>query len=316
MKHLDRIGSKVSVSISPDDEGILGRECPQTNCEKYFKVQLGTGLIGENLPCHCPYCGHKAGHDMFFTKDQVRYAKSVALNKVTGAILKDLKSLEFNHKPRGGFGIGISLKVTGKALSIRDYCESDLETEVICDKCALCYMIYGVFGFCPDCGIHNSLQILEKNFAIIEKSLKIAKSQDSDVYQQLIENALEDCISIFDGFGRETYRVFSSKTSEPEATTKIQFQNITKARKQILEKLGIDIVAFLSNVDWICIEKAFQKRHLLSHKMGVIDVAYQRATGEPPSFIGRRVTVKPEEIHNLLRCLRVLGHGLYQALTV
>ena len=315
MTHLDRIGSKVSVSISPDDEGLLGRECPETGCEKYFKIQPGTGLSGENLPCYCPYCGHVAGHNMFFTKDQVEYAKSVALNKVTGAILKDLKSLEFNHKPRGDFGIGISMKVTGKTSSIRHYCESDLETEVVCDKCTLRYMIYGVFGFCPDCGIHNSLQILEKNFSIIEKAL-ISKSQDPDVYQQSIENALEDCISIFDGFGREICRVFSSKITEYEATTKIRFKNITKARKQILEKLGIDIVESLSDVDWICIEKAIQKRHLISHKMGVIDAAYQRATGELPSFIGRRVTVKPEEIHNLLRCLRALGHGLYQALSV
>ena len=130
-------------------------------CESYFKIQPDTGLKGENLPRHCPYCGHAAGPDKFFTKAQVEYAQSVALNQVTGALLKDLKSLEFNYRPHVAFGIGISMKVSGQPTPIRHYREKQLETEVVCEQCVLRYMIYGVFGFCPDCGVHNSLQILK-----------------------------------------------------------------------------------------------------------------------------------------------------------
>ncbi len=54
MRHLDRLGSQFSISIPPDDEGLIGRECPVVACEGYFKIQPGTGLKGENLPCHCP----------------------------------------------------------------------------------------------------------------------------------------------------------------------------------------------------------------------------------------------------------------------
>src|ERR1700722_17571234 len=141
MKHLSRLGSQISVPIPRDENGLIGRECPASECECYFKIQPGTGLKGDDLPCHCPYCGRKAGQNKFFTKAQIEYAKSVALNQLTGALLKDMKALEFNHRPRGAFGIGISMKVTGQPAPIRRYREKQLETEVVCDKCTLRYMI-------------------------------------------------------------------------------------------------------------------------------------------------------------------------------
>ena len=112
MRHLKQLGNRFSILIPRDEKGSLGRECPE--CERYFKITPGTGLTGENLPRHCPYCGHSAQQDQFFTKAQIEFAKSVAINKVTGAFIKDLKRLEFNHRPRGPFGIGISIKVEGR----------------------------------------------------------------------------------------------------------------------------------------------------------------------------------------------------------
>ena len=111
MDHLRRLGDSISIPISADEHGFTGRECPRPECEGYFKIELGTGLKGEGLPCHCPYCGHAAGHDQFWTKEQIEYTKSVAMRKITDALHKDLKKLEFDHKPKGAFGIGISMKV-------------------------------------------------------------------------------------------------------------------------------------------------------------------------------------------------------------
>lgn len=127
MRHLDSLRSQFSISIPPDEDGLIGRECPAPECESYFKIQPGTGLKGENLACRCPYCDHTAGQDKFFTKAQVEYAKSVVLNQVTGALLKDLKSLEFNHRPCGAFGIGISMKVRGSQCRFATTMSSNLK---------------------------------------------------------------------------------------------------------------------------------------------------------------------------------------------
>jgi hypothetical protein len=314
MKHLNRIPSQFSISIPPDETGMIGRECPEQSCESYLKIQPGTGLKGDDLPCHCLYCGHEWGQDKFFTKAQIKYAESVVLNNVTGALLKDLKSLEFNQKPRGGFGIGISMKVSETATPVRRYCEENLETEVVCDRCALRYMIYGVFGFCPDCGVHNSFQILKKNFDLIEKLLTIADTQEASIAQQLIENALEDCVSAFDGFGRETCRVFGKKAANPKSATEIRFQNVKGATEKVFEEFGVSFSDAVDPAQWIKIQHAFQKRHLLAHKMGAVDEAYQKTTGVSATSIGKRVSISREDVHELLSGLRAVGYYLYESL--
>ncbi len=314
MKHLRNLGSQFSISLPPDEEGFIGRECPVTECEGYFKLQPGTGLKGENLPCHCPYCGQGAGSDKFFTKAQVEYAKSVVMREVTGAVLKDLKSLEFNHRPRGAFGIGISMKVSGQQIAIRRYRESKLETEVVCDRCTLRYTIYGVFGFCPDCAVHNSLQILNKNLELIQKLLAVAESQEPQVAQHLIENALEDCVSAFDGFGRETCRVFATRAAKPQKAAEIRFQNIAAARDRVREQFSVDFAATAAPVDWKLILRAFQKRHLLAHKMGVVDEDYLSATGDSPSLRGRKVSITASEVRDLVAHLHHLGVELFRSL--
>lgn len=314
MRNLRNLGSQFSVSLPPDEEGFIGRECPVAECEGYFKLQPGTGLKGENLPCHCPYCGHGADSDKFFTKAQVEYAKSVVLREVTGALLKDLKSLEFNHRPRGAFGIGISMKVTGQPTAIRRYRESKLETEVVCERCTLRYTIYGVFGFCPDCAVHNSLQILNKNLELIQKLLAVAETQETQVAQHLIENALEDCVSAFDGFGRETCRVFATKAVKPEKASEIRFQNIAVARDRVREQFSVDFAATTAPADWKHILRAFQKRHLLAHKMGVMDEDYLSATGDSPSLLGRKVSIVASEVRELVARLQSIGAELFRSL--
>ncbi|MBE7495578.1 MAG: hypothetical protein HS117_11570 [Verrucomicrobiaceae bacterium] len=311
---MKNLGSQFSIAIPPDEEGLVGRECPIVECEGYFKLQPGTGLTGRNLPTHCPYCGHVAASNNFFTKAQIEYAKSVALRKVTDALVKDLKGLEFNNRPRGGFGISLSMKVSGSPRPIRFYREKKLETEVVCNNCTLRYTIYGVFGFCPDCGVHNSQQILNKNLELVEKILAVAETQDQQIAKQLIENALEDCVSAFDGFGRETCRVFASKAAKPEKAAEIRFQNILGARDRVKEQFNVDFAACSTFDDWKHVLRAFQKRHLLAHKMGVVDESYLAATGDSPLMLGRKTSIEATEVRELAAQLNKLGRELFQML--
>lgn len=314
MRHLDNLGSQFSIPIPPDEDGLIGRECQMPECESYFKIQPGTGLKGENLPCRCPYCGHVAGQDKFFTKAQVEYAKSVVLHQVTGALLKDLKSLEFNHRPRGGFGLGISMKVSGRPTPIRQYREKQLETELVCEKCTLRYMIYGVFGFCPDCGVHNSFQILKKNLEIVEKLLAVAETQEKAVAQNLFENGLEDCVSAFDGFGREICRVHSNASADLQKVEKISFQNLERANQNLSVIFNIDLSAGLTPDEWKLAIRGFQKRHLFSHKMGIIDADYISKSGDTQAVVGRKVRIDIEEVRTLGAIIGKLGEYLSDAM--
>lgn len=311
MDHLRRIGKQISVPIRPDRDGFIGRECPE--CEGHFKLTPGTGITTEDL-CNCPYCGHSGKSDQFWTKDQIKYARSVAIKKVTDALLRDLKSLEFDHKPSGSFGIGMSMKVEGKPHPIRHYREPRLETGVVCDHCTLRYRIYGVFAYCPDCGRHNSRQILDKNLELAGKQLELAAKVEGELSAHLVADVLENVVSAFDGFGREICRVHALKATDSSKAERISFQNLSGSQKNVVTLFGIDLAAALEPDQWKMTCRCFQKRHLLAHRMGIVDEEYLKRTGDNRAQVGRKVAIDPDEVKGLICHIASLGKILSDGL--
>jgi hypothetical protein len=225
------------------------------------------------------------------------------MRKIVNAVHKDLKSLEFEHKPQGLFGIGFSLKLKESAPPpIRYYREKQLETEVVCDSCTLRYAIYGVFGWCPDCGVHNSLQILTKNLELAKKELSLSESADKELADHLVGDALENVVSTFDGFGRE---ICSQKTAD------IHFQNLAGARRRVQETFGFDFADVLGPDDWGRACQIFQKRHLLAHKMGVIDEEYVQKANDPGTIAGRKIRVTRDEVISAISIVDALAQRLF-----
>jgi hypothetical protein len=155
---------------------------------------------------------------------------------------------------------------------------------------------------------------LNKNLELVDKLLTLAEIQENRVAQHLIENGLEDCVSAFDGFGRETCRVFASKAARPEKAEEIRFQNLVSARARVLEQFDFDLGTSTSAMDWTAILRAFQKRHLLAHRMGVVDEDYLSVTGEPQSLLGRKISISSTEVRQVAASLRILGGNLVDAL--
>jgi hypothetical protein len=305
MNNLQRLGNTFSISLKADSDGYLGRECPIKECLGYFKITPGTGIEGP-APCHCPYCGHSGESKTFTTPEQIEYAKSLVVRQVTDAIHQDLKSMEFDHRPRGGFGIGISMRVTqGARHPIRNYREKELETEVVCDACTLRYAIYGVFGWCPDCGVHNSVQILTKNLELANKELALAESVDKELADHLIGDALENVVSAFDGFGRE---ICLQKGAD------IRFQNLSGARRKVQEIFGFDFADGLASGEWDSSCRIFQKRHVLAHKMGVMDADYVQKANDAGAIVGRKIRVQKDEVESAIRIIGTLGGRLFDGI--
>ncbi len=315
-RNLKRLGSRISVSIPKDEDGLLGRECPEPECLGYFKLKPGTGLTGDDLPCHCPYCGHGAPTNQFWTKEQIEYAKSHALRQIGDAVHRDLKQLEFNHPARGAFGIGMSLKVTGgRPAPIRYYREKALETHVTCASCTLGYAIYGVFAFCPDCRTHNSQQILEKNLGLVAKQVGLSEQiEDADLSRHLLEDALENCVSSLDGFGRETCRVRADRSTAPDKCESVSFQNLTKAAKRLADLFGVDLQSAVAPAKWELAHRGFMKRHVVAHRAGVVDQQYIDETHDTSVVAGRRVPLDSREVSGVAEATMEIGTKLVRLL--
>lgn len=308
---------QINVPIPTDETGMVGRECPNAECEGYFKLQPGTGLTGDDLDCVCPYCGHRGKPDQFWTKEQIEYAKSYAFRAIGDIVTRQLKKLEFNHPPRGAFGIGISMTLKeGPRAPLRHYREKALETEVVCDQCTLRYSVFGVFGFCPDCGCHNSRQILEKNLDLAMKVIEFSQAAPTpEITENLVQNALEDVVSSFDGFGRELLGAHAARANDPKKASSVSFQSLTGADKSLLALFGTSLQTLTTPEEWKLMVRCFHKRHVIAHKGGVIDEKYIEQSGDDTAIERRKVRAPADEVRMLVAAVRSLGDGLWRYFT-
>jgi hypothetical protein len=148
---------------------------------------------------------------------------------------------------------------------------------------------------------------LSKNLELARKELSLATSVEAELAEHLVGDALENVVSAFDGLGRE---ICSQKATE------IRFQNMVGARRRVQETFGFDFADGLSADSWIAICRIFQKRHLLSHKMGVIDDEYVQKANDPGAVVGRRVRVTQEEVSLAIGLVETLGQRLFKRLLV
>ncbi len=311
MSHLEKLGKNFEIKPLLDDNGYLGRECPDEQCKKYFLIKPGTGIKDIKI-CICPYCGCKEIPEKFHTKEQIKYGESVVFKQFEEALIKDLKELEFEIKPSGGFGIGLSMKVIpGDLHQIYLYKEKQLEKYIECENCKLNYAVYGIFGYCPDCGEHNSLQILSENLKICEHFLDIDFQEQQEFSIKSLDYALRDVVSSFDGFGREVFRIYKDKSVD-KRIDKISFQNLEGAGTRIKNCFGLDIASFISQEQWNFLIKSFQKRHLLEHSLGIYDEEYIEKTGDNRDLIGKKMVLDKEEIKEAIKIIHVLSERIFQ----
>lgn len=301
MSPLERQGDIVFVPLPPGDEGYIGRECPK--CKKYFKILPRRELEGD---LYCPYCGYKGDARTFPTLDQVKYAASHVIREATDNLAKELQKLAFDSSNSSGFGLSVKFE-PGEPYPIHSYKEEDLETYSQCSNCRLRYAVYGIFGFCPDCGQHNSLQILQSNLNLVQKMMDLAKSAEKDISEKIIEDALEDCISTFDGFGRELCKIHQTQSKFPEKINKISFQSLEGAKEGIKSQFKFDIDVGIDNDEWRIANISFQKRHLLAHKMGIIDEEYVKRSGDTTAIIGRKIVITSEDVVRLIPIIEKLA---------
>jgi len=92
---------KIPMSLPLDADGFLRRECPY--CKRGFKVFPSDKEDKEKendiVELFCPYCGQSADKKSWWTEEQLRYAKEIALKKVLEPELQEFgRNLESMSK--------------------------------------------------------------------------------------------------------------------------------------------------------------------------------------------------------------------------
>ena len=297
-----------TMEILPDQDGYIDKECPNEGCLSQFKVNdEDWGNLFSDEAVYCPFCGHSAPADKWWTTEQVEQAKRQAVRsveaKIGNALSRDAR--EFNRsQPRNSF-IKMSMKYKGPTHFVNVPAEAlaEMEQKIQCDNCGARYAVIGSAFFCPCCG-KNSARLTFTN--TIEKVR--AKVRNIDAIRELISQTSKD----------EAARTCTSLLESCVPDLVVAFQRVCECvypqlpgagslRRNVFQRLD-DGSALWRNLvgqgyeDWIdssemrSLRICFQQRHLFQHQDGIVDQDYIDKSGDTTYQIGQHIIVKKEDV--------------------
>lgn len=314
--HIQDLGNdqyRMTISIPTDEDGRLARECPNSDCSPgYFKVTPGTGITDGQSVAYCPYCRHEAEPNDFSTQEQIRYAKDLVLreaHKGVDEMIRDAFGLGASGKKKFG-GDFLSMEISYQSGSLpyvhRPF-EDEVRRDVVCPHCTLDQTVFGLATWCADCGEDIFLTHVEAELAVTRLMVEDVERRQTQLGKRVaakdLENCLEDTVSIFEAAMRAVVRralIARGDSSEEIASTFKKlgntFQNIDRSQKELVSIFGHDP---LSSAISEKLKSAFEKRHPITHNLGVIDRKYMERAQQAEQE-GREIRLTAAEITDAL----------------
>ncbi|MDA8216340.1 MAG: hypothetical protein M0Z94_01840 [Dehalococcoidales bacterium] len=107
----------IPMSLPLDSDGFLRRECPK--CERQFKWLHREAEPSSEIEApapeayFCPYCHEPAPPDAWWTKEQLDYARALAMAEVVGPQLRRFqRSLQSLNRPGGFLRVDVTPSAT------------------------------------------------------------------------------------------------------------------------------------------------------------------------------------------------------------
>jgi|PersoiStandDraft_1058852.scaffolds.fasta_scaffold40406_2 hypothetical protein len=250
--------------------------------EAYPKRLTSLGLVaGEGAVIICPACGRSSWLSLPSRRlEWFLEAISIACPQACG-YFGDLSTYRPKHEAT---------------------CPAGFDVHISCRRCGVSVATDGAVVRRPCCAIENPREVMAEAGSFIQHTM--AGASGSRIH---VELALAFLVSQFDGLMRSMLQIARTNaeychTHEPTDAmlsrrvalpATMSFQNLLAARQRLLPS-GWDMANAVLN--WSALTTLFQKRHLLVHRLGIIDQEYAEKTGHPRSDIGRRVPLTEDEV--------------------
>jgi hypothetical protein len=319
---------EMSVSLPVDEDGMLGRECPAEDCSPaYFKLRSGTGITGGQTIAYCPYCRRAAEPSAFHTREQIRFAQDLAKQEAMKGVdrmVRDAFGLGSSSQKRlvdGLISVDVQYK-PGYRPPVRQPAEAELRRDLSCPHCGLEHAVFGLATWCPDCGKDVFVLHVEAEFAVLAKIIEEVPVRRDRLGHRVaardLDNALEDVVSIFEAvlkfITRRHLQSLGRSPDEVEAlmrgTVRNTYQNVGSAEKTYRDSLGAELLATVSEEQKAQLSAIFEKRHPITHNLGVVDRRYldRARSGE---LEGREVRVTGAEVGSAIEIALLVLRSAY-----
>jgi len=194
-----------------------------------------------------------------------------------------------------------------------------MQLEIKCEKCNSRFAVIGSAFFCPSCGYNSvtrtytdslrKIKAKKDNIEIVRRALTESSSKDEAeiTCRSMLETCISDGVTAFQKYCEGLYADFGKPA--PNAFQRLnQGSDLWKAAIQ----KGYD--NWVTDVELNQLNILFQKRHILLHNEGIVDLQYIKKSGDSSYKEGQRIVVSSNDIDILLEYLKKLSLGIKESI--
>jgi len=312
----------IPITFNSDEKGYFDRECPNENCLFTFKVHMEDWkekVSDEEV--HCPMCGHVDTSDKWWTQQQLEAMQKLAVNwaksYIQGELDKSFKQLE--RSTRGNKFVKITYKPGCRTTFINNPLgqSEEWEQDIQCPNCKTRYSVIGLAYFCPCCGFNVIEDVFDESLDNIGKMVSsltemediltqtYGKDKAVSICRTMLEGSLGDIVSAYQKFAEVKYKTFSSKPARAN-----DFQIVEKGNTLFLEATYKGYNTWLTDDEIDTMNMMFQRRHVLEHNGGIVDLHYMEKTKDHTYTVGQRLVIHRKDAEKLIGIIKKLANGI------
>jgi Zn ribbon nucleic-acid-binding protein len=310
-----------TVSMPSDEDGHIGRQCPQ--CAQHFRIAIDDyDGLPEDVRLWCVYCGYSDDHSEFTTEQQqeraVRAAQDYA-SQLIGQMLDESFGKMARSTRRNEF-----VQVTYRSSPffpdpLPGIDEERLIRERVCGTCRLHYAVYGEHRYCPVCGPLPALTVALDALSADRTRLEVLHQLPNDTLRTLREtgvldrtyaDTVENVVGAVEALAERTFHALVPDADQVVRGKGKVFQRLNDFADLYQEHAGVDLRAVMGS-RWPELESAWAARHIFTHSDGVVDARYLRTVSGSALREGQRLRATAElagtAIDNAEELCRVLS---------
>lgn len=310
--------TQISVPLHADAEGYLDKECPAPECLFQFKVfQEDWRDKVRDEEVFCPFCGHTARSDKWYTQEQVEAAKKTALAQLQGRINAAMRrdADEWNRRQPSKSFLRITMSVDSKPrhMLVPLMAAEPMRLKITCEACGCRYAVIGAAFFCPACG-HNAADLMfTQSLDGIRSTLDAipgvrAAIADRDsaetTVRLLVENGLQNAVTAFQ---RYVEALYATKYPGLPAPRRNAFQSLSEGSNLWHDAAGKRYTDYLDATELAALTRYFQQRHVLAHRQGLVDANYIARSGDSSYRVGQRLVMREASVRECVALIEKLG---------
>jgi len=295
---------QVDVSMPLDEDGYLGRQCPE--CSMSFRMNgEDYKALPDDLELWCVYCGHHQEHSEFMTAQQrdriMRAAGDLGMQIVSQALGDVFRGMSRGSSRRSGFSLSISYKE--KPFYPRPLPGIDEERLARVRTCTGCQVRYAVFDehrFCPVCGLlpaasvaFDALQAetarLDALNAVPDEAKAVLREQG--VFTRSWVDTIENVVGVVEALASAVFEAAVTDAVDRLRGKGNIFQRLDDMADLFVAAGYDDLRGILGPETWQRLIETWAARHVFTHNDGIVDEKYLRKVPTSSAQVGRRLVI-------------------------